>query len=158
MEASDRRANWLNDREMSAWRAYIVGSSLLEHRLNRELQTEHELSIADYEILMRLSENPGQRMRMSELAEHVAYSKSRLSHGVRRLERAGWVRRMDCPDDARGVFAILTEEGWAKLHAAAPLHVTGVREHMIDLLSGEEQEVLGRVFERLIEHERAIEE
>ncbi len=142
---------------MAAWRSYIVGSALLEHRLNRELQAEHELSIAEYEILVRLSEQSDRRMRMRELAEDVAHSKSRISHEVRRLERAGWGTRLDCEEDGRGVFAILTEAGWDKLRRAAPLHVAGVREHMIDLLTEEEQEVMARVFGRLIEHERATE-
>ncbi|MHA6797890.1 MarR family winged helix-turn-helix transcriptional regulator [Bounagaea algeriensis] len=142
---------------MAAWRSYIVGSALLEHRLNRELQAEHELSIAEYEILVRLSEQSDRRMRMRELAEDVAHSKSRISHEVRRLERAGWVTRLDCEEDGRGVFAILTDAGWDKLRSAAPWHVAGVREHMIDLLTEEEQEVLARVFGRLIEHERATE-
>ncbi|GAB2740675.1 MarR family transcriptional regulator [Salinifilum aidingensis] len=152
---NERRAEWLDEREMAAWRSYIVGSALLEHRLNRELQAEHDLSIAEYEILVRLSEQSDWRMRMRDLADDVAHSKSRISHEVRRLERAGWVVRRDSPEDGRGVFAILTEAGWDKLRSAASWHVAGVREHMIDLLTEEEQEVLARVFGRLIEHERA---
>lgn len=137
---------------MGAWRAYIVGSALLEHRLNRDLQLSHNLSIADYEILVRLSESPDQRMRMSELANDVAHSKSRTSHQVRRLEAAGLVRRDECPDDGRGVLAVLTEAGAAKLREAAPVHVASVRENLIDLLDEHEQEVLGRIFDRLTAH------
>ncbi|GAA4611523.1 MarR family winged helix-turn-helix transcriptional regulator [Saccharopolyspora hordei] len=137
---------------MGAWRAYIVGSALLEHRLNRDLQLSHDLSIADYEILVRLSESPDQRMRMSELANDVAHSKSRTSHQVRRLEAAGLVRRVECPDDGRGVLAVLTEAGAAKLREAAPVHVASVRENLIDLLDEHEQEVLGRIFDRLTAH------
>ncbi|MER7077623.1 MULTISPECIES: MarR family winged helix-turn-helix transcriptional regulator [Saccharopolyspora] len=136
---------------MAAWRAYIVGSALLEHRLNRDLQT-HNLSIADYEILVRLSERPDQRMRMSELAHDVAHSKSRISHQIRRLESAGLVRRDECPDDGRGVLAVLTEEGAAKLREAAPSHVASVRENLVDILDEQEQEVLGRIFDRLTTH------
>lgn len=137
---------------MAAWRAYIVGSALLEHRLNRELQAGHGLSIADYEIMVQLSEQPGRRLRMSELAKSVAHSKSRISHQIRRLEAANLVRRVDCPDDGRGVLAVLTDEGAEKLRTAAPTHVEGVREHMINLLSAEEQKVLAAVFERLTGH------
>ena len=79
---TDRHTRWLDDREMAAWRAYIVGSALLEHRLNRELQAGHGLSIADYEIMVQLSEQPGRRLRMSELAKSVAHSKSRISHQI----------------------------------------------------------------------------
>ncbi|MDA3645957.1 MarR family transcriptional regulator [Saccharopolyspora indica] len=137
---------------MAAWRAYIVGSALLEHRLNRDLQNTHNLSIADYEILVRLSERPEQRMRMSELANDVAHSKSRISHQIRRLESAGLVRRDECPDDGRGVLAVLTEEGAAKLREAAPSHVASVRENLVDILDEQEQEVLGRIFDRLTTH------
>ncbi len=146
--------NWLNDSEMTAWRAYIVGSALLEHRLNRELQTAHGLSMADYEILVRLSEQPGRQLRMSELADYVAHSKSRISHQIRRLEAEDLVRRAECPSDGRGIFALLTDKGAAMLERAAPTHVAGVREHLVDLLDPEEQRVLGGIFERVVDRLR----
>jgi DNA-binding MarR family transcriptional regulator len=139
---------------MAAWRAYIVGSALLEYRLNRELQMAHGLSLADYEILVRLSEHPEHQLRMSDLASHVAHSKSRISHQVRRLEAESLVRRVECPSDGRGVFAELTEAGANLLRTAAPTHVAGVREHIVDLLEPEEQQVLASVFERVIAHLR----
>ncbi|WP_461153011.1 MarR family winged helix-turn-helix transcriptional regulator [Saccharopolyspora tripterygii] len=142
---------------MTAWRSYIVGSALLEHRLNRELQVTHGLSIADYEILVSLSEVPDMQMRMSELAAGIAHSKSRMSHQIRRLEREGLVRRQECPEDGRGVLAVLTDKGMAKLREAAPSHVQGVREHMIDLLEPDEQKTLGAIFTRLTGHLRSIE-
>ncbi|MDI2032089.1 MarR family transcriptional regulator [Saccharopolyspora sp. TS4A08] len=141
---------------MSAWRAYIVGSALLEHRLNRELQLTHGLSIADYEIMVSLSEAPDMQLRMSELANGIAHSKSRMSHQIRRLEKEGLVRRQECPDDGRGVLAVLTEDGLAKLREAAPAHVRGVREHIIDLLDDDEQKTLAAVFTRLTDHLRAL--
>lgn len=147
--------NWLGAAEMASWRAYIEGSALLEYRLNRELQAAHDLSIADYEIIVRLSEQPEQRLRMSELADDVAHSKSRVSHQIRRLESKDLVRRIECPSDGRGVFAMLTDQGVALLEQAAPTHVAGVREHMIDLLGEEEQRVLANVFERVITHLRS---
>jgi len=152
--ASRPDVRWLNDKEMRAWRSYIVGSAMLECRLHRELQDGHGLALADYEILVRLSEQPERRMRMSQLATEVASSKSRVSHQVARLEAAGLVQRGECPSDGRGVFAHLTEKGWDLLQRSAPTHVQGVREHLIDLMSTEEQEVLARVFERVITHLR----
>lgn len=141
---------------MRAWRNYVVGASVLADRLHRELQDRHGVSLADYEVLVRLSEQPGWRMRMSQLADEVASSKSRVSHQVARMERAGLLRRRDCTEDGRGVFAELTEEGMALLETSAPTHVEGVRAHMIDLLTREEQEVLARVFERVITHVRGV--
>ncbi|WP_414638065.1 MarR family winged helix-turn-helix transcriptional regulator [Actinophytocola sp.] len=137
---------------MRAWRAYVIGSELLRKQLNRELQDRHGTTLADYEVLVRLSERDGRRMRMAALAAEVASSKSRLSHQITRLESAGLVQRVDCGDDARGVFAELTDKGMDRLRTTAPTHVAGVREHLIDLMTPEEHAVLAEVFERVQEH------
>ncbi|AOS60999.1 transcriptional regulator, MarR family [Actinoalloteichus hymeniacidonis] len=134
---------------MRAWRNYVVGSSLLEYHLHRELQDAHDLALADYEILVRLAERADSRMRMSELAAEVASSKSRVSHQISRLQHAGLVQRIECPSDGRGVFAVLTERGAEVLERAAPTHADGVRRLLIDLLDVEEQAILGRVFARV---------
>ena len=153
---TEQEPHWLDDGEMRAWRNYVVGASMLADRLHRELQDRHGVSLADYEVLVRLSEQPGRRMRMSQLADEVASSKSRVSHQVARMEREGLLRRRECPEDGRGVFAELTDKGMALLETSAPTHVEGVREHMIDLLSREEQEVVAKVFERVITHLRDV--
>ncbi|WP_433274986.1 MarR family winged helix-turn-helix transcriptional regulator [Actinosynnema sp. CS-041913] len=141
---------------MRAWRNYVVGAAMLADRLHRELQDRHALSLADYEVLVRLSEQRGLRMRMSQLAEEVASSKSRVSHQVARMEREGLLRRRECPEDGRGVFAELTDLGMKTLEGSAPTHVDGVRAHMVDLLSRDEQEVLAKVFDRVITHLRGL--
>lgn len=145
---------WLNAEEMRAWRTYVVATQLLDAQLNRELQEEHQLALADYELLVRLSEAPCGQARMSELAEQVASSKSRISHQIGRMEKAGLVRRQECPADRRGVFAVITSHGWDVLRSAAPTHVRGVRDHLVDLLSPEERRVLAGVFERVVDHLR----
>jgi DNA-binding MarR family transcriptional regulator len=145
---------WLDDSELRAWRAYVVGKTLLDSRLNRDLQEEHQLALADYELLVRLAEAPARQARMSTLAEQVASSKSRISHQIGRLEKAGLVRREECPSDGRGVIAVLTGHGLQVLHSAAPTHVRGVRNHLVDLLSDDERIVLAEVLERIISHLR----
>ncbi|MEV4311284.1 MarR family transcriptional regulator [Actinocrispum sp. NPDC049592] len=150
MTAAEPR--WLTEAEQRSWRAYVIGSERLRQRLNTELQEGHNLPLADYEVLVRLSEQPGCRMRMTVLADEVAQSKSRLSHQISRLEQAGLVRRSNCPNDARGILAQLTDKGMDQLRAAAPTHVEGVRDHLIDLISPEERAVLATVFERVQKH------
>ncbi|OLR91468.1 MarR family transcriptional regulator [Actinokineospora bangkokensis] len=137
---------------MRAWRAYVIGGELLRQQLNRELQDKHGLALPDYEVLVRLSEQPDGQMRMSQLAGQVASSKSRLSHQISRLEKAGLVRRVDCAEDARGVVAEITPQGRDVLTTAAPTHVEGVRAHLVDLMTPQEQEVLAGLFERVIAH------
>jgi DNA-binding MarR family transcriptional regulator len=151
---SEQEPRWLDEGEMRAWRTYVNGSSMLMDRLHRELQDTHGVSLADYEILVRLSEQPNRRMRMTQLAEDVASSKSRVSHQVARMEKAGLVSRRECTEDGRGVLAELTPAGMTQLIAAAPTHLRGVREHIVDLLTPEEGEVLAKVFDRVMTHLR----
>jgi DNA-binding MarR family transcriptional regulator len=143
---------WLDHGEMRAWRAYVIASELLRKQLNRELQDRHGLALADYEVLVRLSDGDSGRMRMAQLAGEVASSKSRLSHQIGRMEAAGLVRRVECGDDARGVFAEITPAGRDRLSETAPTHVAGVRAHLIDLLPAGEQSALAEIFERVLTH------
>lgn len=152
LETVTAEPRWLTATELRSWRAYVIGSERLRQRLNSELQDVHNLPLADYEVLVRLSEQEDGRMRMTLLAEQVAQSKSRLSHQISRLEAAGLVRRTHCPNDARGVLAELTDKGLQQLRTAAPTHVEGVRDHLIDLISPEERAVLETVFERVLTH------
>lgn len=143
---------WLDDAEMAAWRSYIVATLLLRQRLHRELADRHEVSLTDYEVLVCLESQADHRMRMSELAMYMGSTKSKLSHQVGRLEDAGLVRRARDPEDKRGVITELTDEGAALLEKAAPTHVEGVREHLIDLLSPAEQATIAAAFERVRVH------
>ena len=129
-----RRARWLGADEQQAWRSFLEASQLVFDELDRQLQRDAGLSHADYEILARLSEAPGSRMRMSELAERALFSRSRLSHAVVRLEERGLVLRETCPTDRRGTFAVLTARGHDVVEGAAPGHVAAVRRMVFDRL------------------------
>ena len=128
---------WLDDDEQRAWRSWVNASLLLPDRLSRDLAEKHGLTMADYEILVQLSEHPERRIRMSELAERTLSSRSRLSHQIDRMVDAGLVTREACTDDRRGSFAVLTDTGWDTIVAAAPDHVAAVRDHLVDLLGPE---------------------
>ena len=110
----DDEPRWLSDSEQSAWRAYLRGSRILEEALDRDLQAQG-LALSEYEILSMLSEAPRARLRMSELADLVVQSRSRLTHTATRLEKRGWVVRESCLSDRRGVELVLTEQGRARL-------------------------------------------
>jgi DNA-binding MarR family transcriptional regulator len=143
---------WLDAEEQKAWRAWLFSSLLLHDRLDRELTHETGISHAYYEILVALSETPDRMMRMSELADRCLSSRSRLSHAVSRLEERGWVRRQVCPDDGRGLLAVLTDEGFAALEAAAPIHVESVRTHLFDQLSPAQVAAMRDIGETLLRH------
>ncbi len=146
----DTTPRWLNDSEQRAWRAWIASSQLLLDRLSRDIHAQHGLTMADYEILVRLSESADHRVRMSELADRTLASRSRLSHQIDRMEKRGFVLREQCTDDKRGQFAVLTETGWQALVAAAPDHVESVRTHLVDVLSPAEFAALGVACEKIL--------
>jgi DNA-binding MarR family transcriptional regulator len=143
---------WLDAEEQRAWRAWLFSSMLLQDRLDRELTHETGISHAYYEILVQLSEAPDRMLRMSQLADRCLSSRSRLSHAVSRLEERGWVRRQVCPDDGRGLLAVLTDEGFAALEAAAPVHVESVRRHLFDQLSPTQIAAMRDIGETLLRH------
>lgn len=142
---------WLTEDEQRSWRAWLSASVLLTDRLSRDLQEQHGLTIADYEILVRLSEIPDRRMRMSELADATLSSRSRLSHQIDRMHKAGLVDRQECVQDRRGFFAVLTDAGYDRLVAAAPKHVESVRRRIVDVLTPEEFAELGRINQKLVD-------
>jgi DNA-binding MarR family transcriptional regulator len=147
---------WLNPSEMKAWRQYIIASRRLLDALDEDL-ADHDLSMADYEVLAQLSDAPERTMRMSELADVAMISRSRLSHRIKVMEKAGWVRREACPEDKRGYFAIMTPKGWKAIVAAAPDHVHSVRSRFLDVLDKNDQKTLAEIFERVALRIRDIE-
>jgi DNA-binding MarR family transcriptional regulator len=125
---------WLNETEQGAWRAWLEVMRLLPNHLEDRLHERYGLTFTDYQVLVEVSESAEHRLRMTELSNRTQLSKSRLSHQIGRMERAGLVVRTQCPDDRRGQWCELTEQGWAVLRDAAPNHVADVRELFFDIL------------------------
>ncbi|MFC9257509.1 MarR family winged helix-turn-helix transcriptional regulator [Amycolatopsis thailandensis] len=142
---------WLSDQEQKVWRDFSAATRMLQAHLEGQLQHEAGMPHTYYEVLVALSEAPGRKLRMSELADARKASRSRLSHAVARLEANGWVRRESCPTDKRGSWAVLTPEGFAALEEAAPGHVEAVRESLFDPLTPEQVKALGEISAALLE-------
>lgn len=124
----------LDPDELAAWVTFLQAATLALEALDKAL-AEHDLTLADYEILVWLSEADDRRLLMSELAESVLMPKSRLTYRVDRLEKAGLVERQSCPDDARRVWATLTPKGFKALQRAWPDHLASVRQFVVDPVS-----------------------
>ena len=139
----------LTESQMRAWRAFLGASTLVSARLNHELDEAAAISMYEYEILVRLFESEAGRVRMSQLADQVSYSRSRLTHTVGRLERAGYVLRSSCPNDRRGVYAHLTQAGYEFLAQTAPIHLDGVRRHLINRFTPSELATLTELLEKI---------
>jgi DNA-binding MarR family transcriptional regulator len=147
-------APWLDAIEARAWRGYLLMSRLLFAELGRGLSRDANMSHADYEVLVVLSETPGHRLRMNELASRLVWEKSRLSHQITRMQQRGLVGRQECASDARGSFVVLTDAGLAAITSAAPNHVRDVRRNFFDLLTPEQVESLAAMTETVVDHLR----
>lgn len=139
---ADADVPWLTDDEQTAWRAYLIGSRALEFVLDAELQAVG-MSLPEYELLSMLSEAPTQSMRMSNLADKIVQSRSRVTHAATRLERRGWVERRRVADDGRGIELTLTPAGREAVESASRVHVTSVQEHLIRQMDAQSFQTLG---------------
>jgi DNA-binding MarR family transcriptional regulator len=140
-----------SDAELDAWRGFLRSHATLVRELDEELTERHGLPLSSYDVLVQLDEAPEGRLRMSSLADAVLLSRSGLSRLVTRLESQDLIERADCPSDARGAFAAITELGRARLAEARATHRTGVRARFLDRLSERDQRQLARAWSRLLD-------
>ena len=145
---------WLTDDEQRAWRGLLQMSAQLDARLNRDLQQTGGLSLADYDVLVALSEAPDGRLRVFEIARALCWEQSRLSHHLARMQKRGLVVREECRSDRRGAFAVLTQEGRAAIEEAAPAHVATVRELVFDGLTADQVSALDDLTSTVLERLR----
>ena len=141
---------WLTDDEQQAWRRFIEVLVKLPAALEGQLQREAGLTHMGYLVLATLSEREDRRLPMSRLAKKASASLSRLSHVVARLEAQGLVRRERDPEDGRVQIAVLTDEGFRKMVAAAPGHVETVQNLVFDRLSPAQVRQLAKLCETLL--------
>src|SRR5699024_695180 len=141
---------WLTRLEQEAWRRYLYATTLLTDRLSEALQADPEidLTLGEYEILVRLSEAPGGAIRMSDLADQVVHSRSRQTHTISRMEKRRLLERLRGAADARGRRALLT--------AAAPTHVRSVRELLLDVVGHEDFLTLGRILGQTLDENAPV--
>lgn len=140
---------WLDETEMRIWRGFLAATTTVVQALDADLKTDADLSLDDYEVLVHLSESPNRRLRMRELSERLLHSRSRLTQRIDRMERRGLVAREKCDDDARGTWAVLTEQGWTAIDTAAPRHLEQVRSALIDRIPATDRELLAGLLETL---------
>ncbi|GAA4876492.1 MULTISPECIES: MarR family winged helix-turn-helix transcriptional regulator [Saccharopolyspora] len=142
---------WLDEHEQRTWRAYLAMNARLNARLHRQLQADSGLSLADFDVLVQLTDRPDGRARISELAGAMQWEKSRLSHHLGRMLRRGLIAREECPEDARGAFAVVTEQGRDAIEQAAPRHVETVRELLFDQLDTDQVDALGTIADAVLD-------
>lgn len=138
-------------RRLAVWESYLRSHAALMRVLERDLQTAHQMSLAEYDVLVHLNNAPAQRLRMGELAQAVLFSTGGLSRLLDRMEQAGLVARERTADDRRGVYAVLTMTGCERFRQASDTHMRGVQDLFAAVLGADEIEPVARFLARLNE-------
>lgn len=133
---------------LAPWHAYISATRAITAALDDDL-SEFGVTLADYELLAQLGQAPDRQMRMSELAEIAMVSRSRLSHRIKVLEEQGWVDRVRCSEDKRGLFAVLTRRGEKKVSEIAPTYRASVQKRLLSHLNAAEQMHMEKIFSKV---------
>lgn len=140
-----RDTQWLDAEEQRVWRQWVGVTNRLPSELSRQLQRSWGLGLQDYEVLVFLTDTGDGRRRMSDLADLMQWDRSRLSHHISRMTTRGLVTREQCDEDRRGAYVVITDQGREAIRAAAPSHVTDVREFLFAGLSAEDFAALDRI-------------
>ncbi|WP_250002816.1 MarR family winged helix-turn-helix transcriptional regulator [Actinoplanes sp. M2I2] len=141
---------WLTDEQQQSWREMIGLLIRLPAALDTQMQRDAGISHFEYQVMAGLSMSPERTLRMSVLAAFAEGSLSRLSQVVAKLEKRGWIRRIPDPADGRYTLAILTDDGWDKVVAAAPGHAAEVQRLVFDPLTKGQQRQVGEIGRRIL--------
>ncbi|MEU7479668.1 MarR family transcriptional regulator [Lentzea sp. NPDC042327] len=140
---------WLEPEQQLAWRAYVRMQGELNAHLSRQMSADSDISMADFAVLVQLTDTPDERVRVLELARSLNWEKSRISHHLGRMVKRGLVAREGCASDGRGSYVVLTQQGRAAIEAAAPRHAETVHHLVFDLLGDEEVAALRSISEKI---------
>jgi DNA-binding MarR family transcriptional regulator len=135
--------------QLGAWRAMVLAVGSVREVLEREIEGKGGVHLTWYEVMVNLSDAPGHRLRMQDLAERSLLSKSGLSQAVAHMEEAGFVRRENCESDRRGTFAVLTEAGERKFTEVEAVHLRAIQESFTSRLDEDEARALRTALERI---------
>jgi DNA-binding MarR family transcriptional regulator len=141
---------WLTAQQERVWRRWLTLNARLLATLHKELQDNAGLSMPDYEVLVHLTDRPEGRMRVMDLARLLQWERSRVSHHVTRMERRRLVQRVECAEDGRGAFIVITPEGRAAIEQAAPGHVNTVRRLVFDALTPEDIDAFATIIDKAL--------
>ncbi|CDO10362.1 MarR family winged helix-turn-helix transcriptional regulator [Mycolicibacterium cosmeticum] len=128
------KRGWLSPKQQRAWIAYMRVQLRMNYEINRQLQADSGLSLAEYDVLVALSGAKDDGMRVSDLAAQIGWERSRLSHQLRRMDERGLTERKASTDDGRTTNVVLTPSGRQAIIEAAPGHVDLVRSLFFDPL------------------------
>ncbi|QGN49686.1 MarR family winged helix-turn-helix transcriptional regulator [Micromonospora sp. WMMD558] len=147
-----RRRQLPTAEELRIWREFIETTEALRSRIASRLQVQSSLSPGDYAVLLALTEAQDQQKRSSELAAHIGWERSRLSHHLGRMERRGLIRRQECATEPRGAEVHLTPTGAEAFRGSTVPHLRAIRELFVDALTPDQLRAAGEIAAALRVH------
>lgn len=152
MTVSSQRHATLSARDprIGTWRSFLIAYARIQRLLDEELRAEHDLSLAEYDVLLQLAEAPDRHLRMHQIADQVVLSRSGVTRLIDRLVADGAVERTHCASDARGAEAVLTAAGLDRLREASRTHLRGISEHFLEVIPPDELESVGRAMDAVL--------
>jgi len=135
---------------LGAFAALLKVQAAVVRRLELRLEEHRLVPIAQYDVLLELNSAPDRRLRMQQLSERVVLSRSRVSRVVDEMVRAGLVRKEPDPDDRRGAYAVITDDGRVALRAAAPVYLAGIEEEFLRHLSPAERRSIEKSLRKVL--------
>lgn len=141
----------LEPSKKNAWIASYVAHGVIGRKINDALEEAGCVSLETYGVLLALEEAPDQRLRMSDLADRVLFSRSGITRLVDRLEKSGFLERKSCPSDRRATHAQITEAGLKAREAAWPIYESVIDKLFASLISGDEARIISGSFCRMVD-------
>ncbi|MDO4910515.1 MAG: MarR family transcriptional regulator [Corynebacterium sp.] len=141
---------WLNEEEQQFWRLFLSMDHAFHRSIDEVLQTKHDISDAEFGVLVNLSEAEPNTIRLRDICTRLAWDRSRASHQVTRMVKRGLITKSACPGDGRGVLLNITYEGQRRVEAAAPDHVENVRSLIFDGISPEDRKVIAKLAKHIL--------
>ncbi len=138
------------DPRIATWRNFLIAYARIQRLLDEELRAEHDLSLAEYDVLLQLAEAPDRHLRMHQIADQVVLSRSGVTRLIDRLVADGAVERTHCASDARGAEAVLTATGLERLRDASRTHLRGISDHFLEVIPADELESVGRAMDAVL--------
>ena len=134
---------------LEAWINFLRAHAAVTRQFNAELQATHGLTLSDFDVMAQLARAPEYALKRVELSERVLLTPSGITRLLNGLERAGYVDKRECAEDARVTYAVLTDEGQKKFREAARTHRASIRALLTERFEQDELETLASLLGRL---------
>ena len=137
------------DEKVELFGLLLETNARLSRSLALELESQCDLPLPWFEVLLQLRKSADGRLKMHRIADAIVHSTGGTTRLVDRMEEAQLVVRQNCPSDRRATYVAITTEGDRRLDEALSVHLTYLDGHLADRLSVAERASLTSLLTKL---------